>query len=117
MLVASAFLPWVRRGPGHSLHGHALVDAVLALGNNLPGVHGASLTVFWYLVPAFGALTWVALGLSRRAVTPIAIAALAVTALVVVAFGRAVGFGDLGSGPLLAIIGATVATAGAVIRA
>src|SRR6185312_11498541 len=57
-LLVSAFLPWAARGPGHSLHGHALVDAVVALGNTVPGMSAARLTVLWYLVPACGALAW-----------------------------------------------------------
>jgi hypothetical protein len=110
-VLVSAWLPWVRRGPGRSLHGHALVDAVVALGNNVPGLSSARLTVGWYLVPACGALVWIALGLfGRRAVATrvVASATLAVVAVVTFVFGRVAGFGDLGTGPLVALVGAAL---------
>ena len=116
LLVGSAFLPWVRHGPGHSLHGHALADAVIALGNNVPGLSGARLTILWYLVPALGALTWIALGLfSNRPVVVrvVALCALVVAAGAAFAFGHAIGFGDLGSGPAVALAGAVCSTGGA----
>jgi len=115
LLVGSAFLPWVRHGPGHSLHGHALADAVIALGNNVPGLSGARLTILWYLVPALGACTWVALGLfSNRPVVVrvVALGALVVAAGATLAFGHAIGFGDLGSGPAVAVLGAALSTEG-----
>jgi hypothetical protein len=119
LLLVSALLPWVRRGPGRSLHGHALVDAVVALGNNLPGLSSARLTVGWYLVPAFGALAWIALGLLGRTsivTRVVASATLVVVAFVDVVFGRVVGFGDLGSGPLVALAGALAVAIGAWSR-
>jgi hypothetical protein len=120
LLVAAAFLPWVRRGPGRSLHGNDLADAVVALGNNVPGLSGARLAVLWYLVPACGALTWVAFGVSGRAsrtTRAVAVAAIVVAGAVTVAFGRAVGFGDLGLGPLVASVGALLVVVAAFARA
>jgi hypothetical protein len=111
LVLVSALLPWVRRGPGRSLHGHALVDAVVALGNNVPGLSSARLTIAWYLVPACGTLTWIALGLfGRRAVATRVVASVTVVVVVLVdiAFGRVVGFGDLGTGPLVALVGAAL---------
>jgi hypothetical protein len=110
LLLASAFLPWVRHGFGRSLHGHALVDAVIALGNNdVPGLSSARLTVAWYLVPACGALVWIALGLfGRRSLVARLLASVTLVIVVVVdlVFGRTVGFGDLGVGPVVALGGA-----------
>jgi hypothetical protein len=116
LLVASAFLPWVRHGPGRSLHGHALVDAVIALGNNVPGLSSARLTILWYFVPAFGTLAWVAVGaFGRRPIVVRIVASGALLAAVVaaVAFGRAVGFADLGTGPVVALLGALAVVVGA----
>ena len=62
-LVVSAFAHWVRRGNGSGLRGHALVDAIIAVGRHFPGMSGARLTVLWYLVPAAGAASWIATGL------------------------------------------------------
>jgi hypothetical protein len=120
LLVVCAFLPWVRRGPGHSLHGHDLVDAVVALGNTVPGLSSMRLTIVWYLVPALGALTWVVFGIFGRrmhVLTIVAVLACVVGALAFVAFGRGVGFGDLALGAYFALVGALLCGAGGVIRA
>ena len=55
-LVASAFLHWIARGAGSGLRGHALVDALIALGKHVPALSAGRLTILWYLVPASGAL-------------------------------------------------------------
>jgi hypothetical protein len=120
LLVASAFLPWVRRGPGRTLHGHDLVDAVVALGNNVPGLSSGRLAVLWYLVPALGAATWAAVGLLGRASRTARVVAgvgAAVAALTVVAFGRVAGFGDLGLGALAALVGAGALACGSALTA
>jgi hypothetical protein len=117
-LLASAFLPWVRQGPGHTLHGHALVDTVVALGNTVPGLSAARLTVLWYLIPAAGALVWIsvgALGPGSIATRIVAIVALVAALAAFLAFGRALGFGALGSGAFLALTGGLVAVAGAFV--
>jgi hypothetical protein len=117
-LLGSAFLHWVRRGPGSRLRGHDLVDTLVALGRDLPGASSARLTVLWYLVPALGAATWIAVGLtgaSSRWTRGVAVAAAVVTGLVVVAFGRLAGFGDLGAGPALAAGGAVAVLVGAYL--
>jgi hypothetical protein len=117
-LLASAFTHWVRRGPGSRLRGHDLVDTLVALGRDLPGASSARLTVLWYLVPALGAASWIAVGLtgaSSRWTRAVAVAAVVVTGLVVLAFGRLAGFGDLGLGPALALGGAVALLAGASV--
>lgn len=104
-LVASAFLHWVRRGPGRTLRGHDLVDALVGLGNHVPGLSAARLTVLWYLVPALGAGVWVAVGLAgpgHRATRAVALAAALGAGLAVAAFARLAGVGDLGPGAGLA---------------
>ena len=55
LLVASAFMHWVSSGYGSGLRGHALIDAIIAVGRHFPGMSAARLTVLWYLVPASGA--------------------------------------------------------------
>jgi hypothetical protein len=108
-LLASAFTHWVRRGPGSGLRGHDLVDAIVGIGRHVPALSAGRLTVLWYLVPALGAASWVALGLggvTSRATRVIAITALVVVVLVVVAFARIADAGDLGIGPVLALAGA-----------
>jgi hypothetical protein len=119
LLVVSAWLPWVRRGPGRSLHGHALADAVVALANNdVPGVSAGRLAVGWYLVPILGALTWIVVGVAHswpRVQVGYAVATFVVVGLIVVAFGRVVGFGDLGLGALVAAAGALLVPAGLLV--
>ena len=66
-LLVSAFTHWVRRGPGSRLRGHDLVDTLVALGRDLPGLSSARLTVLWYLVPALGAASWISVGLTGPA--------------------------------------------------
>jgi hypothetical protein len=108
-LLASAFVHWVSRGTGSGLRGHALVDAIVALGRDVPGLSIGRLTILWYLVPASGAASWIAWGLSgarSRTSRVLAVAALAVTLLTVGAFIRLVGVGRLGWGPKLALAGA-----------
>ena len=108
-LLASAFVHWVSRGTGSGLRGHALVDAIVALGRDVPGLSIGRLTILWYLVPAFGAASWIAWGLSGPRSRPsrvLAAGALVMTLLTVGAFVRLVGLGRLGWGPKLALAGA-----------
>jgi hypothetical protein len=110
----------VRRGPGRTLHGHALVDTIIALGREVPGFSSARLTIAWYLVPTLGALVWVALGLAGRTATvtrAVAVSAAVVTLVVVLGFGRAAGFADLGAGVAVALAGAGCVAAGSLVRA
>jgi hypothetical protein len=91
---------------------------VVSLGRNLPGLSSARLTVLWYLVPALGALAWIVVGLrgpASRWTLGVAIAALVVSVLTALAFARLAGLTDLGIGPLLAVGGALVLLAGAVL--
>ena len=119
-LFGSAFVRWVARGAGSGLRGHALVDAVVALGGLMPGLSIARLTVLWYLVPAFGAASWVACGLTgprSRASRVVAGAALVVTAIVFGVFVHLVGGARLGWGPKLALAGAVAVAASAWLPA
>jgi hypothetical protein len=111
VLFASAFVNWVARGTGSGLRGHALVDAVVALGRDVPALSNGRLTVLWYLVPASGAASWIACGLrghDSRVSRALAGGALVVTLLVAAAFVRLVGVARLGWGPKLAVAGAAV---------
>lgn len=108
-LLGSAFVHWVARGTGSGLRGHALVDAVVALGGTVPGLSIGRLTVLWYLVPASGALSWIACGLRgprSRAARVVATLALVITTVTVAAFVHLVGVARLGPGPKLALAGA-----------
>ena len=99
VLLASAFLHWVARGTGSGLRGHDLVDAVVALGREVPLLSTGRLTILWYLVPTLGTASWIACGLSgahSRASRVIAGAAIVVTAIVGAAFIHFVGFDRLG---------------------
>jgi hypothetical protein len=110
-MLASAFLHWVSRGEGSGLRGHALVDAVVALGRHVPALSSGRLTVLWYLVPALAAVSWIACGLGGphgRASRAIAAAALVVTVVAVAVFVRLVGVARLGWGPKVAMVGAVV---------
>jgi hypothetical protein len=91
------------------LRGHALVDAIVALGRDVPGLSIGRLTILWYLVPASGAASWIAWGLSGPRSRPsrvLAVSSLAMTVLTVGAFVRLVGLDRLGWGPKLALAGA-----------
>jgi hypothetical protein len=115
-LFASAFVRWIARGPGSGLRGHALLDAVVALGGTVPGLSIARLTVLWYLVPAFGALSWIACGITgpRSRVSRIVAAGAVVTTVIVVgAFVHFAGVARLAWGAKLAFAGAVVLAASA----
>jgi hypothetical protein len=115
-LFASAFLRWVSSGPGSGLRGHALVDAVVALGREVPTLSTGRLTILWYLIPALGTLSWVACGLAgarSRSARLVAGAALVVTVVVGAAFVRLVGLNRLGWGPEIAVVGAVAMGASA----
>jgi predicted benzoate:H+ symporter BenE len=107
--MASSWLHWVARGAGSGLRGHELVDAIVGIGRHVPALSAARLTVLWYVVPAFGALSWIALGVAgvrARAAKIVALLALVASVLVGAAFVRLVEIDDLGPGPLLAVCGA-----------
>ncbi len=113
-VLGSAFVHWVSRGPGSGLRGHALVDAVMALGNTLPGMSAARLTILWYVVPALGAASWIACGLAGPRALParvVAVGALTTSTLVTVAFVHFVGVRRLALGPKAALAGAVACCA------
>jgi hypothetical protein len=115
-MFASAFVPWVRKGPGSGLRGHALVDAVVALGRHVPALSAGRLTVVWYLIPAAGAASWIVAGLvGTRHLAGRVLSALAVVIALAarLAFGHVIGAGRLGWGPNLALIGAGLMAAAA----
>jgi hypothetical protein len=99
----------VSRGEGSGLRGHALVDAVVALGRDVPAFSVGRLTVLWYLVPALGAASWIVCGLGgprTKASRALAGTALAMSVIAMGAFVRLVGFDRLGWGPKVAVAGA-----------
>jgi hypothetical protein len=115
-LVVSAFLSWVARGPGSGLHGHDLVDTVVALGNNVPALSAGRLTIVWYLLPALGAAGWIAFGLvGARALAGriIAAAGALMAAFTFGIFVRLVGWDRLGWGPKVALLGGICLVLGA----
>jgi hypothetical protein len=112
-LVVSPLLRWVRRGPGHTLSGRDMIDAVVALGGDVPGLSAARLAIVWYLVPAMGAAVWIAVGLHRGRRT-VAAGAGVVTALAVVGFASLSGIAALGAGAILAGVGGVLAVVGLV---
>src|SRR6185312_13552599 len=108
LLFGSAFVHWISRGPGSGLRGHALVDAVVALGGHVPALSAARLTVLWYLVPALGTAAWIACGFTGpRSLTSriVAVSALVVSLVSFVAFAHMAGTAHLGWGPKLALAG------------
>jgi len=108
-MLVSAFAHWVSRGTGSGLRGHALVDAIIAVGRDFPGMSGARLTVLWYLVPATGAASWIATGLwgaGSRAARAIAVVAVVVALASIGAIGWIAGYTHLGFGAWLALAGA-----------
>lgn len=108
-LLVSPMLQWVRRGPGNTLSGREMIDAIVPLGETLPGMSAARLAVLWYLVPASGAALWIAVGLDAlRRSTAIVGALIAILAFV--GFARLAGLGDLAVGPWLALAGGVTAT-------
>jgi hypothetical protein len=119
-LVVSAFVHWVSRGDGSGLRGHALVDAIVGVGRHFPGMSAARLTVLWYLVPASGAASWIAMGLrgaGSRAARATGVLAAVTAVASTVAFGLLVGFSHLGAGVWLALVGAAGLLAGSWILA
>jgi hypothetical protein len=119
-LVISAFMHWVSRGYGSGLRGHALIDAIVAVGRHFPGMSVAQLTVLWYLVPAFGASSWIVAGLrgaGSKAERVIAVLAAAATLASALAIVWLVGFSHLGPGAWVALAGAVALVVGAWIVA
>ena len=115
-LVASAFLHWISRGTGSGLRGHALVDALVALGKNVPALSAGRLTILWYLVPALGAVSWIVygvVGVRSRSARIVALAALAAVVVTATAFRQLAGTARLGWGPKVALLGGLAMFAGA----
>jgi len=119
-LVISAFVHWVSRGYGSGLRGHALIDAIVAVGRHFPGMSVAQLTVLWYLVPALGAASWIVAGLrgaGSKAARLVAVLAAAATLASTFAIVWLVGFSHLGPGAWLALVGAVALVVGSWIVA
>lgn len=117
-LVASAFLHWIARGAGSGLRGHALVDALVALGRHVPALSAGRLTILWYLVPALGAVSWIVFGgfgARSRSARIVAIVALLTVIVADLAFRRLAGTARLGWGPKVALVGAIALCIGAWI--
>jgi hypothetical protein len=115
-LLASAFLHWIARGAGSGLRGHALVDALVALGKHVPALSVARLTILWYLVPALGAVSWIvygAFGARSRSARIVALAALVAAVLAAAAFRQLAGTARLSWGPKVALLGGFALCAGA----
>jgi hypothetical protein len=109
LMFVSAFMYWVSKGPGSGLRGHKLVDALVALGHNVPALSTARLTIVWYLIPALGAATWIVtgvFGIRSRAGHIVATVALLIGIVGYAAFVRLAGSSHLGWGPKVALIGA-----------
>lgn len=112
LLVASAFLPWLRRGPGSTLRGHELADTILALRPTISALRSGWLAALWYAIPICGALGWVMLGVShphrpRRPWVPLLLGgvALACTLVFATVAARAADAGALGGGAYAALAG------------
>jgi len=115
-LVASAFLHWIASGAGSGLRGHALIDALIALGRHVPALSAGRLTVLWYLVPALGAISWITFGVAgarARATRFVAVVALVVALAAAGAFRQLAGTARLGWGPKVALLGGLALTVGA----
>jgi hypothetical protein len=114
-LVASAFVHWIARGAGSNLRGHALVDALVGLGRHVPALSAGRLTIIWYLVPALGAVSWIAFGLKGRGRTAriVAVMAFVVVSLAAIAFRDLAGTARLGWGPKVALAGGVLLMVGA----
>jgi hypothetical protein len=114
-LVASAFVHWVSSGYGSRLRGHSLIDALIAVGRDFPGLSATRLTIIWYLVPALGALSWVATGFwgaGSRSTRVVAVLSVVSAVTSFLAFGWLVGFANLGVGAWLAVAGAAALVVG-----
>jgi hypothetical protein len=107
-LFASAFVHWVTHGPGSASTGHKLIDEIVALGKHVPALSAARLTVFWYLLPALGAIGWIVIGLRGANswwARGVGIAAFVFAFLVVLAFQQLVTIHRFSWGPWLAVLG------------
>ena len=107
-LIGSAFLAWVRHGPGSSLRGHELVDTLLSLRRSVPAGGALALSSLWYLIPMCGALTLLRVGLSpaRRGALLLAVLALGATVFSGFLLWWTIGFADTGVGFWAAFFGA-----------
>ena len=118
LLVGSAFLHWIARGAGSGLRGHALVDAIVALGKHVPALSAGRLTVVWYLVPALGAVSWIVFGVAgarSRSARIAALAALVIALIAAGAFRQLAGTARLGWGPKIALLGGVMLAMGACV--
>jgi hypothetical protein len=82
----------------------------------LPALSAGRLTILWYLVPALGAVSWIAFGVfggRSREARIVALVALVVVVVVAVAFRQLAGTTRLGSGPKAALLGALALCGGA----
>ena len=110
-----AFAHWVSRGDGSGLRGHALIDALIAVGRHLPGLSTARLPSSGISYRRRGALSWIATGLhgagdrTTRIVAAVSVVSVAAS---LVAFGFLVGFAHLGIGSWLAVAGAAALVIG-----
>ncbi|MGB2758259.1 MAG: hypothetical protein WBD02_11460 [Acidimicrobiia bacterium] len=95
-----------------------MVHRVAALDGRLAMFAGSRLVVLWFLVPILGSLVWVAVGVagSDGKLTRVLGGAAALVGLVAVwLFQRAVGLDHLGTGAWLAVGGAVLLVAAAVV--
>lgn len=118
LLVASAFLPWLRRGAGSTLRGHELADVILALRPTVSALRSGWLAALWYAIPICGAVGWVLLGVTqpdrpRLPWLPLLLGGVALTCTLVFAAvaARATDLGTLGTGAYAAFAGALAAPA------
>jgi hypothetical protein len=114
-LVGSAFLHWIARGAGSGLRGHALVDALVALGRHVPALSAQRLTIVWYLVPAVGAVSWIVWGVLGRSVSTkvVGTVGLMVAVVAAIAFRQLASGARLGWGPKVALAGGVLLFVGA----
>lgn len=114
-LVGSAFLHWIARGAGSGLRGHALVDALVALGRHVPALSAGRLTVLWYLVPATGAVSWIVWGVLGRSTATriVGVVGFVVAVATAFAFRHLTSGARLGWGPKIALAGGVLLLVGA----
>ncbi len=114
-LVGSAFLHWIARGAGSGLRGHALVDALVAIGRHVPALSAGRLTVLWYLVPATGAVSWIVWGVLGRSTATriVGVVGFVVAVAAAFAFRHLTSGARLGWGPKVALAGGVLLLVGA----
>ena len=105
-----------RRGDGSGLRGHALIDAIVAVGRHFPGhvggaAHGALVSRARARCARAGSRPALR-GAGSRAARVVAVGGARRRVGRVVAFGRLVGFAHLGAGAWLALAGAVALVVG-----